>query len=134
MNLQKDICSAFCDGLNVRKIPMGFSISTPATWFSGDRISFYARIDGERARLEDSGSLMFDLEGQGVDFSSENRRQILSSLLSDHGITFSDDEGMFTTGWVKKEELAKLALPFLTFLQRVRLLAQHRLWTHPTIE
>ena len=120
MNLQKDICSAFCDGLNVRKIPMGFSISTPATWFSGDRISFYARIDGERARLEDSGSLMFDLEGQGVDFSSENRRQILSSLLSDHGITFSEDEGMFTTDWVKKEELAKLALPFLTFLARIQ--------------
>ncbi|MEO9781727.1 MAG: DUF1828 domain-containing protein [Sedimentitalea sp.] len=120
MNLQKDICAAFCDGLVVREVPVGFSISTPVTWFSGDRISFYARIEGERARLEDSGSLLFGLEGQGVDFSSENRREILSGLLSDHGVDLSEEDGLFCTNWVPKVELATLALPFLTFLARVQ--------------
>ncbi len=120
MNLQQDICAAFCDGLVVRQVPVGFAISTPVTWFSGDTISFYARVEGERARLEDSGSLLFDLEGQGVDFSSENRREILSGLLSDHGVSLSEEDGLFCTEWVPKEKLATLALPFLSFLARIQ--------------
>lgn len=120
MNLQKDICAAFCDGLVVRQVPVGYAISTPVTWFSGDNLSFYARVEGARARLEDSGSLLFDLEGQGVDFSSENRMEILSSLLSEHGVIMSEEDGLFCTEWVKKEEIASLALPFLTFLARVQ--------------
>lgn len=120
MNLQQEICAAFCDGLIVRKVPVGYAISTPVTWFAGDTISFYARIEGERARLEDSGSLMFDLEGQGVDFSSENRMEILAGLLGDHGVIHSEEDGMFCTEWVPKTEIAALALPFLTFLSRVQ--------------
>lgn len=120
MNLQREICAAFCDGLIVRKVPVGFAISTPVTWFSGDTLSFYARVEGERARLEDSGSLLFDLEGQGVDFSSENRMEILSGLLSEHGVILSEEDGLFCTEWVQKSDIAKLALPFLTFLARVQ--------------
>lgn len=120
MNLQQEICAAFCDGLMVRKVPVGYAISTPVTWFSGDTISFYARIEGERARLEDSGSLLFDLEGQGVDFSSENRMEILSGLLGDHGVVLEDEDGVFCTEWVPKDQIAALALPFLTFLARVQ--------------
>lgn len=120
MNLQREICAAFCDGLVVRKVPVGFAISTPVTWFSGDKLSFFARVEGSRARLEDSGTLLFDLEGQGLDFSSENRMEILSGLLSEHGVVLSDDDGVFCTEWVKKEDIAGLALPFLTFLTRVQ--------------
>jgi len=120
VNLKQDICAAFCDGLVVREVPVGFAISTPVTWFSGDKISFYARVEGERARLEDSGTLLFDLQGQGVDFSSDNRREILSGLLSDHGVDFSEEESLFCTGWIQKSDIATLALPFLTFLARVQ--------------
>lgn len=120
MNLQKGICAAFCDGLLVREVPVGYAISTPVTWFSGDTLSFYARVEGERARLEDSGSLLFDLEGQGVDFSSENRMEILSGLLNEHGVLLSEEDGLFCTEWVAKSHIAKLALPFLTFLARVQ--------------
>jgi len=120
VNLQQEICAAFCDGLIVRSVPVGYAISTPVTWFSGDTISFYARVEGERARLEDSGSLLFDLEGQGVDFSSENRMEILSGLLSDHGVVLEDEDGLFCTEWVPKNQIAALALPFLTFLARVQ--------------
>jgi hypothetical protein len=120
VNLQKEICAAFCDGLVVREVPVGYAISTPVSWFSGDTLSFYARIEGKRARLEDSGSLLFDLEGQGVDFSSENRMEILSALLQEHGVILSEDDGLFCTEWVQMEQIAKLALPFLTFLTRVQ--------------
>lgn len=120
MNLQKEICAAFCDGLVVRQVPVGYAISTPVTWFSGDTLSFYARVEGDRARLEDSGSLFFDLEGQGVDFSSENRMEILSGLLAEHGVILSEEDGLFCTEWVPAIGIAKLALPFLTFLTRVQ--------------
>lgn len=120
MNLQKEICAAFCDGLIVREVPVGYAISTPVTWFSGDTLSFYARVEGARARLEDSGSLLFDLEGQGVDFSSENRMEILSGLMNEHGVLLSEEDGLFCTEWVAQKDIAKLALPFLTFLARVQ--------------
>lgn len=120
MNLRKEICAAFCDGLVVREVPVGYSVSTPVTWFSGDNITFYARVEGERARLEDSGSLLFDLEGQGMDFSSENRMEILSGLLAEHGVMLSEEDGVFCTEWVPKGKIAALALPFLTFLARVQ--------------
>lgn len=120
MNLQKEICKAFCDGLIVREVPMGFSVSTPVTWFSGDTISFYARVEGERARLEDSGSLLFDLEGQGVDFTSENRMELLSALLDEHGVMLSEDDALFCTEWTPTNDVARQAMPFLTFLTRVQ--------------
>ncbi|KPQ12362.1 MAG: protein of unknown function DUF1828 [Saliniramus fredricksonii] len=120
MNLQKEICAAFCDGLVVREVPVGYAISTPVTWFSGDTLSFFARVEGARARLEDSGSLLFDLEGQGVDFSSENRMEILSSLMDEHGVTLSEEDGLFCTEWVAKGDIAKLVLPFIAFLTRVQ--------------
>jgi len=120
VSLQKEICAAFCDGLIVRPVPVGFAISTPVTWFSGDRISFYARVEGERARLEDSGTLLFDLEGYGADFSSDTRRETLASLLSEYGVILSEEEGVFCTEWVNRSELATSTLPFLAFLTRVQ--------------
>ncbi|MEL6573578.1 MAG: DUF1828 domain-containing protein [Pseudomonadota bacterium] len=120
MNLQKEICAAFCDGLNVKKVPVGFAVYTPVTWFSGDKISFYARVEGDRARLEDSGTLMFDFEGHGVDFSSENRMEILSGILDEHGVMLSEVDEVFYTEWVPSGAIASLALPFLTILTRVQ--------------
>ena len=113
MNLHKEICAAFCDGLVVRQVPMGYAISTPVTWFSGDNLSFYVRVEGERARLEDSESLLFDLAGQGVDFSSENRMELLSGLLHEHGVVLSDKDGLFCTEWLRKTQIAKIVLPYL---------------------
>ena len=99
---------------------MGFSISTPVTWFSGDKISFYARVEGGRARFEDSGALLFDLEGQGVDFSSDTRSETMAALLAEHHVVLSEEEGVFCTAWLAREDLASRVLPFLTFLTRIQ--------------
>jgi hypothetical protein len=55
-----------------------------------------------------------------MDFSSDNRMEILSGLLTDHGVMLSEEDGVFCTEWVPKGEIAILALPFLTFLARVQ--------------
>ena len=46
--------------------------------------------------------------------------EILSNLLNEHGVVLSEEDGVFCTEWVKKVDIAKLALPFLTFLTRVQ--------------
>ena len=120
MSLKSELCQAFCDGLIVRSVPIGFAISTPVTWFSGDRISFFARVEGGRARFEDSGSLLFDLEGQGVDLGSGTRSETLSNLLDELGVVYSEEDGVFCTEWVSRDSLAKFLSPFLTFLTRVQ--------------
>lgn len=120
MNFKEQICRAVCDGFGVRKVPVGFAVSTPINWFSGDSLSFFARVEGAKARLEDSGALLFDLEGQGLDLSSESRRELLASLLQEHGVEFSEEEGTFSTPWMPTDEVAKLVPQFLAFLTRVQ--------------
>ena len=120
MNLKQEICAAFSDGIIVKEVPVGYSVSTQVEWFFGETISFYVRVEGERMRLEDSGHLLFDLEGQGVDFSSENCKKVLQVLLNDHNVLFGEDNGTFCTKWVAKDKIAELTIPFLTFLTRIQ--------------
>ena len=120
MNIKSEICSSFCNGLVIRKVPVGYSVSTPFHWFSGDNVNFYIRIKENIARIEDSGTLLFDLQGQGLDISSENRMLILSQLLEEYEVHFSEDDGIFYTNWVPKDEVHKLAIPFMIFLFRIQ--------------
>jgi hypothetical protein len=117
--IRNQICDSVCEGFQVRPIPIGYSIQSPIPWISGDNIPIYLRIDGDRARLEDSGSSIFDLEGQGVDLKSDNRRQILSSLLQTHNVNL-DDDSTFVTNWAELNRVTKDLPQFLSFLTRVQ--------------
>lgn len=120
MNFEKEICQAVCEGFRTRPVPIGYAISTPVSWFNGDNISFYARFDKDKARLEDSGDLLFDLEGQGFDAHSQSRRNLLSDLLDAHHVTFHEDDAIFSTDWVPKADVVKLVPHFLAFLTRIQ--------------
>ena len=71
-------------------------------------------------RLEDSGHLLFDLEGQGVDFSSANCKKVLQGLLNDYDVFLEEENGTFCTKWVPEDKIAGLTIPFLTFLTRIQ--------------
>ena len=120
MNLSASICHALCEGFSVREVPVGFAIKSSFDWFMGEPMTFYARIQDGRARYEDSGILINDLEGMGVDFDSESRRNVLSDLLNEHGVIFDEAESMFVTAWVPASQLASKTAPFLAFLSRVQ--------------
>lgn len=120
MNLAKQICEVVCEGFKVRKVPVGYSVLTPWTWFSGEPVTFFIREEKGLARLEDSGLLVADLQGMGLDLSSENRRALLASLLSEHSVFFDDDDAQFATEWVGMDQVAKRIPEFLSFLLRVQ--------------
>lgn len=99
---------------------MGFAIKSPFDWFMGEPITFYARTQDGRARFEDSGVLVADLEGMGVDFDSESRREVLHTLLKEYGIQFDEEESMFVTNWTPPSRLGAEATNYLAFLNRVQ--------------
>lgn len=120
MNLADNICRSLCDGFSVKQVPMGFAIKSPFDWFMGEPMTFYARLDRGRARYEDSGLLVHDLEGMGVDFESQSRRNVLNSLLEEYGVTYDQSEEMFVTDWVPPSSLAQKTPSYLAFLSRVQ--------------
>jgi hypothetical protein len=133
MNLADDICKAICEGFSVRKVPVGYAVTAPVNWFSGDPLAFFVREEAGLARLEDSGLLVADLQGLGLDLNSENRRALLASLLSEHGVLFIDDESQFATDWMPLDRVPHALPDFLSFLLRVQdLLFLNRERVHST--
>lgn len=120
MNLSDSICKSLCEGFSVREVPVGFAIKSPFDWFLGEPLTFFARTEGGRIRYEDSGTLIADLEGMGVDFSSDSRRALLNNLLVEHDVIFDEEGSMFVTEWVSPARLPGLTAKYLSFLSRVQ--------------
>ncbi|RUV02912.1 DUF1828 domain-containing protein [Mesorhizobium sp. M1A.F.Ca.IN.020.06.1.1] len=120
MSLAEEICEVVCEGFKVRKVPVGYSVLTPWTWFSGEPLTFFIREEKGQARLEDSGLLVADLQGMGLDLGSENRRALLASLLTEHRAFLDDDDSQFATEWMTIDRVASRIPEFLSFLLRVQ--------------
>lgn len=120
MSLARQICDALCKGFSVREVPIGFAITSPFDWFTGDKMMFYARTKGALLRFEDSGSTLFELEGAGVDLSSSTRMASLRDLCEESGVTFDEAESQFTTCWVSGAEAGFAAIKFMSFMNRIQ--------------
>ncbi|WP_088346643.1 MULTISPECIES: DUF1828 domain-containing protein [Rhodomicrobium] len=120
MTLKEQICHALCEGFSVRVVPLGYAVKSPFRWVSGDNLVFYVRSEGGRVRLEDDGATIAELEGIGVDFSSDTRLEQLDSLLKQHNILFNQNSILFHTEWCEESEVAKLVPQFLSFLNRIQ--------------
>jgi hypothetical protein len=120
LNIQDDICEALCGGFEVRKLKMGYAIRSPFTWFTGDALTFYARLDGGRVRIEDDAASYAELEGAGVDFSTDTRLGILSGLMEEHGVEFDEVAMRFQTAWLSGHQAGTGAARFLAFMHRLQ--------------
>ena len=120
MSIERQICEALCKGFTARSVPIGFAISSPFDWFTGDKMIFYARTRGALVRFEDSGATLFELEGAGVDLSSHTRMASLRELCVDCGIMFDESASQFYTEWAKPEEVGFAAIKFMSFMVRVQ--------------
>jgi hypothetical protein len=99
---------------------MGFAICSPFDWFTGDKMMFYARTRGAQIRFEDSGATLFELEGAGVDLTSNTRLQSLKDLCHECGVTFNEEESQFYTEWLPAQAVGIAAIKFMAFMNRVQ--------------
>jgi hypothetical protein len=120
MGLSDQICSALCKGFKVRGVPMGFAIASPFDWFTGDKMVFYARTKGSLVRFEDDGSTIFELEGAGVDLTSNTRLEQLRELCRENSVEFDEEESTFYTDYVNHDEVGLAAIRFMAFMVRVQ--------------
>jgi len=86
----------------------------------------------ELCRLEDSGTLLADLEASGFNRRTAAREEALDSLLSEYGVKLDSDGGEFFIGDLNEQSVPSAAMRLVAFLMRARdllLLAETRVST-----
>lgn len=132
MNLLKDICGTFCDGLAMREVPIGFAIRTPFKSGDGDAVALYLRKDTSmpgRFRLEDDGGTVSALQEEGFSLESEPRFVEFQTLLAEHGCIFDEGEYIIHTEYMDEARLPAYFLKFMSLMLRVsdlRMLSRER--------
>lgn len=120
--LEEQLCKAFCQGVHVRKVPVGYAISTGFTMADGDPIGFYAVETGHNGvyRLEDDGTVVPLLEAVGVNLKSGTRRAAFNALLAEHRLSFDETNQLICSAQLQLEEVPPAALRFMAMLIRLQ--------------
>ncbi|WP_339630378.1 DUF1828 domain-containing protein [uncultured Sneathiella sp.] len=128
----KALCEAFCTGIAVTEVPIGYAIRTPFIGNDGDALGLYVRRFGSETslyRVEDDGQTIVSLEENGVDLDNEVRFEELTRLLREYECQFDEAEFLLHTEYVEEERIPALFLKFIGLLLRVQdlvLLAQSK--------
>lgn len=128
----KALCEAFCSGIAITEVPIGYAIRTPFTNSDGDAIGLYVRRQEGQAgiyRLEDDGQTVVSLEEAGVDLDNEARYEELINLLTEYDCHFDEGEYLIHTEYVEEDRIPSIFVKFLGMLLRVQdisLLAQSK--------
>jgi hypothetical protein len=129
------LCAAFCDELELRKVPAGIAVKTGFSTVDGDAIGFYivrSPRDSALLRIEDSGQLVPLLEAYGLDMRSGqggNRAQIFDQILSEYHAQFDKESRELHTDYMPEDMLPAAALRFVAMMLRLQDLA----FLHPRI-
>lgn len=136
MNKER-LCAAFCEELELRKVPAGLAVKTAFQTVDGDAIGFYivrSPRDSALFRLEDSGQLVPLLEAYGLDMrpgQGGNRGLIFDQILSEYHAQFDKESRELHTDYMPEEMLPAAALRFVAMLLRL----QDLVFLHPrTVE
>jgi hypothetical protein len=123
MNVQKNICTAFCEGLSVREIPLGYAIKTPFSWLHGEPLVVFAEKSDGLIRMRDGGDTLVLLEDVAGDLTTDTKMEAMRQLAIEHGIAFDEDNSLFLSDWTEEASLGDVAVRFMSFLNRIQDLA-----------
>ncbi|MGB6228688.1 MAG: DUF1828 domain-containing protein [Litorimonas sp.] len=123
MNIQKEICGAFCEGLSIRKVPLGYAIRTPFMWVHGEPLVIFGEAKDGLVRMRDSGDSLLILEDLAGDLTTDTKVEAIYELATSHGVLFDEEQALFTGGWVEESMLGEAAIRFMSFLNRLQDLA-----------
>lgn len=119
--MKEALCRAFCNSLDVRKVPAGYAISTPYSFEDGDPIIIYAVLVRHGIyRLEDAGVQIPAIEANGVDLGSGTRGEAFDALLNEYNLQFDDKDMVVRTREFAEEEVGEAALKLLAFMLRLQ--------------
>ena len=122
MDLQSQLCDAFCGGLAVHQVPAGYAVGTPHEGFEGDSIGFYVvGPNGEgKYRIQDDGMYLTLIEAAGGDTGNKTRAAAFDGLCEDYGVSREEGSGELVTPYLQEAQVGSAALRFLAFLLRVQ--------------
>lgn len=120
MSFQQTLCSALCDGFQVREVPIGFSITSPFMWLEDEPLVFIGRKEGKKIRFEDSGATLMLLEDVAGDLSTDARLDAIRMLASEHHVTYDEEGHKFYTQWQDIDSSSSGIISFLSFMNRIQ--------------
>jgi len=120
---EKDLCAAFCGGLEVHPVGVGYAVSTAFQDNSGDRIAFYIEAGEAGFDLVDGGDFLPELIARDIHISSGMRGDLLNAILAEAGAYWDRETYEIRSDAVPEAEIAPRAIRFLSALIRVRDLA-----------
>lgn len=122
MNLQDDLCAAFCGALKVSKVPAGYAVSTGHQGMDGDPVGFYVVGPDARGeyRVQDDGMYMTLVESSGGDLSNKTRLAAFNVLREEYAVEFDKRSNELRTATVAEGQIGSVALRFLAFLLRIQ--------------
>jgi hypothetical protein len=123
MTVKKEICSAFCDGLSIREIPLGYAIKTPFSWLHGEPLVIFGEKSDGLIRMRDGGDTLALLEDIAGDLTTDTKMDAMRQLAIEHGILFDEDNSLFVSDWTEEVNLGGAAIRFMSFLNRIQDLA-----------
>ncbi|NKX40280.1 DUF1828 domain-containing protein [Rhodobacteraceae bacterium R_SAG2] len=123
MTVQKKICAAFCEGLSVREIPLGYAIKTPFSWLNNEPLVVFGERSEGLVRMRDGGDTLALLEDVAGDLTSDTKMDTMRQLAIEHGIRFDEENSLFLSDWTAEANLGDAAIRFMSFLNRIQDLA-----------
>lgn len=119
--MKEILCHAFCDSLEVKRVPSGFAITTPYRYEDGDPIIIYAvTVRDGIYRLEDAGVQIPILEASGIGLSGGTRGEGFKTLLAQYELEFDKGAMLVRTVEVVEGDVGIAALRMLAFLLRLQ--------------
>ncbi|MFD2739588.1 hypothetical protein ACFSUD_08415 [Sulfitobacter aestuarii] len=95
MTVQKKICAAFCEGLPVREVPLGYAIKTPFNWLHREPLVVFGEKSDGLVRMRDGGDTLALLEDVAGDLTTETKLDTMRQLAIEHGIAFDEERSLF---------------------------------------
>lgn len=115
------LCRAFCDALDIQRVPSGFAITSPYTFDDGDPIVVYAvTVRDGVYRLEDAGLQIPLIESSGVGLSGGTRGEAFKALLNEYDLDFDRKTMLVRTAEIAEADVGKEALRLIAFLLRLQ--------------
>ncbi|MBI1220195.1 MAG: DUF1828 domain-containing protein [Rhodobacteraceae bacterium] len=123
--MKEELCTAFCEGLEIVKVPIGFAVGTNFKTDMGDNLAFYVcgPDKNDLWYLQDDGTTVPYIEASGADLSVAAREEAFQALLADYGAVLDTDTLELKSRVLDRADVPASAMQFVALLLRVQDLA-----------